>query len=445
MYTKETIKWFNILIKERISKLIFLTQSEGKYKLVCEGSDKYIIFNKIEMRFLSENFYPYYTTWDGTKEGLILPLNKEIPSPSHMNNGVKIIEKIDQGYKINYDIFGFIYWTLNRVEEYKNNKYDKHQRFKIEETYSMKNGYYERPVVDEWFDILKQITKKLWNDIEINKKNFTLWVSHDVDRPSRYSFTTIPQLIRRMGGDIVKNRNIKNAIMGPLIRNYPSFEINRLDPWNKFEWLMSISEKYNLKSTFFFMTGKTDNKYDGDYEITDERINYLIKLIMERKHEIGLHPSYNSYLSKDKLINESQKFINECGKYNNIDKWGTRMHYLRWKQPETLELLDSIGVTYDSSMAFEQNTGFRCGTSHEYTAFSCLNDRILKIRVRPLIVMEEQITENMGLGLGEKAYDKFIEMKDICRKFNGEYSMLWHNSYLDNREKKELYEQVIKN
>jgi hypothetical protein len=70
---------------------------------------------------------------------------------------------------------------------------------------------------------------------------------------------------------------------------------------------------------------------------------------------------------------------------------------------------------------------------------------MLNLRIRPLIVMESSIiAENyMGLGYSEQALNTFLNLKEICRKVGGQFTLLWHNSYFAHRKAKQLYQNML--
>ena len=49
----------------------------------------------------------------------------------------------------------------------------------------------------------------------------------------------------------------------------------------------------------------------------------------------------------------------------------------------------------------------------------------------------------MNLGYTEKAFKKFIELKNNCRKVKGCFTLLWHNSHFTYKADFDMYEKVI--
>jgi hypothetical protein len=157
-----------------------------------------------------------------------------------------------------------------------------------------------------------------------------------------------------------------------------------------------------------------------------------MRRIHDRGHEIGLHPSYGTFLKPELLKQEAGRLKHVCAE-EGIDQatWGGRMHYLRWEQPTTLYAWANAGMSYDSTLGYAERPGFRCGTCHEYPAFDPLAKRGLPIRIRPLIIMECSVIADryLALGIGQQAKTKFLQLKKRCLNVGGSYTVLWHNSF----------------
>ncbi|MNX59287.1 hypothetical protein D3C86_901490 [compost metagenome] len=120
------------------------------------------------------------------------------------------------------------------------------------------------------------------------------------------------------------------------------------------------------------------------------------------------------------------------------------MHYLRWEQSSTLRAWADAGMDYDSTLGYADRPGFRCGSCFEYPAFDPLRGEQLRLRLRPLVVMECTVMAQnyLALGTGEAAYSKFTQLKNACQAVGGNFTLLWHNSQLELASERELYKSV---
>jgi hypothetical protein len=66
--------------------------------------------------------------------------------------------------------------------------------------------------------------------------------------------------------------------------------------------------------------------------------------------------------------------------------------------------------------------------------------RPLRLRERPLIVMECSVIAERSLGLGysDEALALMQRYRDTCRRFSGDFTLLWHNSHLESESETRL-------
>lgn len=446
-FTTSALNWLLLILEERFGHVFLLEQSYSGIKLsIASMSLDYILFPKLEEAFhLSRSDFPC-SHWDADKAGWFSVLEEPLPAPGVSELPEALIELKENHSVINYDVLGLTYWMLNRIEEIGRTDLDNHNRFPATASHAYKHGYLERPVVDEWLHILGQVIQCTWPTLELKQHHFSMKVSHDVDVPSRYGFNSAKGIVRSMAGDIIKRRDFKSALAAPLIRLNSSKVLHPADRFNTFDWIMDQSEKHGLTSAFYFICGRTDKTKDADYELEHPSIRDLMRRIYERGHEIGLHPSYNSFQSPNIIIDEAdrlRKVIQEEGIVQDI--LGGRMHYLRWEHPTTLQAWNDASMLYDTTLCYADLPGFRCGTCFEYPGFNSVTQQILQIRIRPLIVMECTVIAEryMGLGYNDAAVAQFELLKDACRKLGGCFTLLWHNSHFVSQQDKVLYTRIL--
>jgi Family of unknown function (DUF7033) len=448
-FNRLEIEWIEDVLTERFGPEIKLTYNkQNQLQLSITNRSEYILFETNYKVYKSPSAKIPCTEWDASSEGWSSILNKNIPTPGYNQIKSPLISKNKERYFFHFDIISFTFWMLSRYEETLYSVLDEHERFPATSSHAFKHGYLERPIVDEWLDILRQVLSLTFPDLELKKHAFKMYVSHDVDSPSRYRFRNFKSLIRGVGGDLIKRQDIKSAFSALSIRMSPKNKLHNQDSFNTFNWIMDTSEKNQIVSAFYFICGRTHPKLDADYDIDHPVIRNLLRAVHKRGHEIGLHPSYNTFNNPEAIINEANRLKQICKEEGiNQDSWGGRMHYLRWKTPITMHGWEGANMNYDSSLGYADSPGFRCGTCFEYTAFDAINSKKLNLRIRPLIAMESTIIAKkyLGLGLTSDATDKFIQLKKNCQQVAGNFSLLWHNSELYSEEQKYIYENILKN
>lgn len=442
------LRWLTEILQQRFGEFVQLTQNDGQWvSLSIVGNNNKSIRILCDFDTFAQNGSDLpYTRWDAAQENWDPALGSDIPAPGAASLPSPLIERTGLGFSIHYDILGLTYWMLSRREELGRTDLDEHGRFPAVASHAYKHQYLERPIVDEWLNILGQVIKLTWPGLSLREHQFNMRVSHDVDGPSWYSFSTLPQLACTVAADLLVRRKYKRALHAPRIWAQSRKRLHPDDPANTFAWLMDTSERYGLKSAFYFICGRTDAARDARYDPEHPAIRALMRDIHRRGHEIGLHPSYNTFQQPDLIASEARRLATICEEENiELKDWGGRMHFLRWETPTTLYGWEQAGASYESSLSYADRPGFRCGTCFEYPAFDPARCMQLNIRIVPLIAMEVTVidTHHLGLGTREAAYAKFMQLKNICRAVNGTFTLLWHNSELDTPERKALYESLL--
>lgn len=350
--------------------------------------------------------------------------------------------------RLGVDILGSCFFLLTRYEEIANPVRDRHGRFPASASIAHKAGFLNRPIVNEYLEILWACMKYLWPELTRPKRQFRLRLTHDVDVPFLYAYLSRCEIVRRSLRSFVT----KNREYGPLqlIRDWR--RVNRghveYDPCNTFDYIMDLSEFHGLKSSFYFMSGGTGDPHDNRYRVGDELIKQLMSRIAERGHSIGIHPSYQSY-NNIKILRE--EFSRVTGVYEEVTGsrqtvWDGRQHYLRWRNPVTWQIWDEVGLASDSTLGFADHAGFRCGTCYPFPVFDLRARKALNLVEHPLILMDRTVLAeaymNLGLSNGE-ALSYIMGLKDTCRKYCGEFTVLWHNNCLQHSEERDLFQCMV--
>ncbi len=354
-----------------------------------------------------------------------------------------------KGCDIGIDIFGSCFFMLSRYEELICLDRDKHDRFPAASSVAFQQDFLGRPLVNEYLEILWSCCKYLWPNIERKPREFQFRVTVDVDQPYNAGVKSLSRQLKQIGGDLLKKKSIKKAFFSAI--NY--FNAKRDDfrfdhQLSMFDWMMDINEKAGNRMDFYFITDHSDEKMDGCYSMDESVIRRLLCRINHRGHSIGLHPSYHTYKSFEQLKKEVS-ILRRALLEENIQQgiFGGRQHYLRWDPSETARNWASFDMKFDSSLGYAEKVGFRCGTCYEYNLYDLVNRQELSIKERPLIVMEVTLfsASYMGMGVSDEALKCMQKMKKICRSFDGDFVLLWHNSSFPNEKAKNLYHDICTN
>lgn len=444
--SENALIWLSKVISDRLGIEVQISNNdEFSLKLFFKKINLTIIQDNLNKDFAIPSALLEYTTWDASAEGFIPILKLPIPLPGYSKLEFPLVEEFKNTFYLHVDLIGLIYWSLVRVEEYNDIYLDSHQRFDCSAAHSKRFGYLDRPIIDEWIDILKQILKLKYPDLVLRYHKYNIVLSHDVDRPYFYLYLSDLNLIKLVIGDILKRLNFISALNR--IKCWFFIKILKkleLDPYNTFDFIMNAAERIDVKCTFYFLTSNRNKNFDSDYKLEDECIVELMKNIHDRKHIIGLHPSYETYLDS-KLINTEKSILFESTKRIgfDLDFLESRMHYLRFDIKNTPQILSECGVKRDSSLNFSSESGFRCGTCFDYPMFDHYKQMELSLIQRPLLIMDNNFLPLDSSELFLHKIQNVFKIKDNCKAVGGNFTVLWHNSELYNLKLRELFLKVI--
>ncbi|MCC2638016.1 MAG: polysaccharide deacetylase [Moraxellaceae bacterium] len=339
-----------------------------------------------------------------------------------------------------FDLAGAIFFQLTRFEEAVSTAVDGHGRFPATAALAVQGDWIDRPLVDEYITCLRLVLEQA--GVACRASEFRLCVSHDVDLPFAYHGTPWRYRLLYLLSSL-------RAGAGPAALRELASVIWRgaaADPCNTFDWIMTESERRGLTSAFYFITDRPAGVIDGYYAMSDPAIRSLVVTMRARGHELGLHASYGSWQSPEQFQKEAavlHEAVEACG--GALSAFGGRQHYLRWRTPASLQGWERAGAAYDSSMGFAEVAGFRAGTAREYPWFDLAGRRRLRVRERPLIVMDCTLTDDhyMGLGRGDAALAYAARLKERCRLHGGTFALLWHNSRLVRPDDRLLYTRIL--
>jgi len=343
------------------------------------------------------------------------------------------LENVPKSIK-KFDLFSASFFMLTRWEEYVNKIRDKHNRFPANESLAYQEGFLDKPIVDQYVDRLKQMLYAKDDTLVFPFKKYHLVVTHDVDHI--YKWKKIRGVIRSLVGDLVIRKSLKSffSTFGYMLLWIFGM---RKDPYDTFEWLLSQNEGANRESVFYFMSGGT-SQYDNHYSIEDPSVRSLIKMIQDKGHKIGLHPSYNAYNNKE-LFQKEKVYLEKVCQCKVTE---SREHYLRFEVPTTWQICEENGIKVESTCAYAEQTGYRCGTGREYSVFNILTRKKLRLKERPLIVMDVSL-------LDKSSYEAEQYVKTLlfyAKNNGGTFTILWHNSsvYLQNwKMYRSIYQKVL--
>lgn len=315
---------------------------------------------------------------------------------------------------IPFDMFAASFYLISRYEEYLPHVQDYHERFPAEESIAYKNSFLEQPVIDIWAYKFLEALKEKFPKYEFSTREFELISTIDVDSAYIYKHKGI---VRTLGGflkDIVSFRfiNLWNRLLTVL--NF------KKDPFDTFPFLLKIKKEYNVNTLFFFLLGDYTT-YDKNISAGNSKFQSLIKSVGDYA-KIGMHPSYFSYKSLDKLKKEKLRLEN----VTNTPIVFSRQHYLRLSIPETYQYLIDLDIEQDHTMGYAKYVGFRASTCTPFYFYDLDFEIQTPLKLMPFALMDVSLKEYMKLS-NEESLAKILELKESVEEVNGTFITLFHN------------------
>lgn len=430
----------NINERKYILDIFFIEFLELNYKLILKDDcEKWIIElengNKV---FFEDHFFNRFRTdleylkIENIPKNINFAINrfvsgKNIPVIFGDLNIKEInISNSNKNIYSSIDIFASSFFMLTRWEEYVNKNRDEHNRFPATESLAYKCGFLDRAVVNEYVHMFRNILIDIGVEIKDKADIRDMVLTHDIDEI--YYFSGVKNFIYKVLKNI-KLGNISTAFNNVI--DYGLIKLNiKKDKYDTFDWLMDISEKYNTKSRFYFMCGGI-TKYDNFFSIYSKDIKRHLKNIKKRDHIIGIHPSYNTYNNSEEFRKEKKTLEKVTGE-KIIEG---RQHYLRFEVPTTWQIWEDNGMEIDSTCGYADIEGFRCGIGEEYSVFNILTRKKLKLKERPLVIMDDTLFNYKKY---DEEYAKVVVNNLI--KNSSLLTILWHNSFIS---KNKFYKEIL--
>lgn len=351
----------------------------------------------------------------------------------------------DNQIECGIDVFASSFFMLARWEEYVNRKRDKHDRFLAKESLAFKHDFLYRPIVNEYIEMLKNMMLYLDKSLKFKQHHSKFFISCDVDEPFDHTVKNLQILAKTCAGDLIKRKSFCEC--AKRIRRYIFNKIGnyQYDENYTFDWYMDICEKAKLQASFYFIPCNVEPG-NGNYSLRDKSIQELMAKIYKRGHEIGVHGSYQTYLDKEKAYMQKKELENVLQEMNiSQNAIGNRQHYLRWDSSVTPAVLEYSNFDYDSTGVYPDVVGFRYGVCYEFSMFDFINRKKLKLKQRPLVVMECTVMDEQYMNIKNinDVSAVILALKNKCFKYNGNFSLLWHNSRLRTVLEKDIFKQMI--
>ncbi|AKB34723.1 hypothetical protein MSSAC_0133 [Methanosarcina siciliae C2J] len=258
-----------------------------------------------------------------------------------------------------------------------------------------------------------------------DEKKFAVCLTHDIDM-------VYPDKLYPILGSLkaLARRDLTEAMKTPFCR------VNRKwNPYWNFKEIMKLEAKYDAKSSFYFLVL---NPEETDFNYNIRGLESELGFISDSGWEVGLHGGHESYNSLEDLKEKKSRLEEVLGKRII----GYRNHFLRFRVPNTWELLSKAGFKYDTTFGYPDCAGFRNGMCHPFKPFNLNTGQQIDIVEIPLVIMDRSLFRDYMRLDFKKAWKFTKNLIDTVEQYNGIITILWHNTYMQGENLK-FYEEIL--
>ena len=340
----------------------------------------------------------------------------------------------DKDSALPFDVFSAIFYLVSRYEEYQPYVPDAHGRFTANLSFSYELNFLDKPMVNIWSIIVRDVILKKYKDFNFPKRNYRFRPTYDIDSAFSYSQKG---LVRSIGGYF---RALRNMDWVEIMQRSRVLFSGFKDPFDTFDLQIEYQRRYNLKPIYFFLFGHY-GEYDKNVNTRNRIFRFLIKKMGDYA-QIGIHPSYYTNENPE-LLHKEIRYLEDVV---NKEITQSRQHFLKLKLPTTYRNLIEEDITDDYSMGFAALPGFRAGICSPYNFYDLDIEVETKLRVHPFMVMDGTLKDYMDLTPTD-AIEQIRKLIDEVKKVDGTFTSLWHNEPLSDEKRwkgwRRVYEELL--
>jgi hypothetical protein len=307
-----------------------------------------------------------------------------------------------------FDIFAASFYLLCRYEEYLPHQKDMYGRYAHENSLAFKEGFLNTPLINIWVKDFTAAILKVFPSFTFYPSPFTFIPTYDIDIAYSYKHKGF---LRNAGG----------FLKGPSLERIRVLLGLDKDPFDVYDRLNTLHEKFQLSPVYFFLMAQENSLYDKNILPSTTGMHQLITG-HAKKYTIGIHPSWQS---GDKTV-LLKKEIKQLEKISEKPVTVSRQHYIRFNLPEGYRRLSAAGITDDYSMGYGSINGFRASVASAFNWYDLEREEITPLRIHPFCYMEANSYYEQKLTAPE-AFDEMMGYCNSCKEVNGTLITIWHN------------------
>ncbi len=264
-------------------------------------------------------------------------------------------------------------------------------------------------------------------------RRFAVALTHDVDDVTQRSLTQSMRLLRQARGI---HSYAFRAGLASLARGFiHSWES---DPYWAFDRWMAEEERHGFHSSWYVCPPHPAQRHEYDalytlrdivgYEGRHVHVDELIRDMVARGHEVGLHGSYMSHRDAAELLRQREQIGGAIG----AAPPGIRQHFLRFDPRATWAAQAEAGFAYDTTLGYNEALGFRAGIAAPFRPWDPVGRKPHSLWELPLTVMDGTLFRTLSLDAG-RATERVAGLLETVERAGGLAVLLWHPNVADER------------
>jgi hypothetical protein len=349
-------------------------------------------------------------------------------------NGLKIFFKTEGD--IPFDIFAASLYLISRYEEYLPHEKDMYGRYAHINSIAFKENFLQIPLVNLWMKEFSKLLQAHDSRLTIQASAFKFIPTYDIDIADNYLHHSLKHNVGNAFKAIVNRQSSAvNEIINVLWKRKP-------DPFDIYNWLDRLHEKYNLSPAYFFLLAEKRRKYDKNISPESEAMKKIIQRHAE-KYDVGIHPSWQSGDDEKILKNEIETLKKITGK----EVFQSRQHYIKMQFPETYQLSVKNKISEDYSMGYASINGFRASFASSFFWYDLGKEEKTNLKIHPFCFMEANSFFEQHYS-AQQAAEELQEYHDAVKSVNGTLITIFHNHFLTQQKEwiewRKMYENFLK-
>ncbi|MBP6430323.1 MAG: polysaccharide deacetylase family protein [Ferruginibacter sp.] len=325
-------------------------------------------------------------------------------------NNYKAFFKVDNS-DIAFDIFAASFYLLSRYEEYLPHNKDMYGRYNHEDSLAFKENFLHLPLINIWVKHFAESIKNKYSTFNIQHSIFNFVPTYDIDIAYSYKHKGV---VRNVGGFIKKPSLERIKVLLGL----------RKDPFNSYDWMNALHDKYNLLATYFFLLAEKTSKYDKNIALHKNALWRLIKL-HAKKYSIGIHPSWQS-ANNTTILKKEKSYLEAMSELTIIN---SRQHFIKFNLPQSYRQLLDAGITNEYSMGYGSINGFRASVATSFNWFDVENNEETNLRIHPFCFMDANCYYEQKQ-TPQQSFEELMQYYKVCREVGGTLITIFHNNFL---------------